>query len=433
MKDLRKSVVMVIALLYLITLTFPVISAEAYECSHGDLIIGVAEDFSIPIFDASIISDSQQYTMSSNEYSLSIINAPDVLEEGIDGSGIKVAVIDTGIVHHPDLEGMIIAEKDFTGEGTEDLNGHGTFVAGIVAKVAPGVSLMNVKALGKDATGVGSDGIAAIEWSVDNGADIIVCSFGAEGPCDGECPLCEAAGSAVNHGVVVVAAVGNDGPLRKRIDCPGNAHSVITVGASDSDDFIPLWSSRGPTRDGRTKPELVAPGVDIKSSYLDGKYAIWQGTSFAAPHVAGACALLLQAKSLSPAQVKDVLCRSAKDLGYDFCSQGAGRLDVYEAYRYIVGEVDLEQASFPTTSSSPDDDDTKALIFDIGWIISPLLDIFIRSDSLEEFSNKTVFELGQTIEDETYEKNAADKKVEFVWNDAIAALEDYQNMVWWKR
>lgn len=429
MKDFRKSLVVIISLFYLFSLIIPAIS-EANEDGNEDIIISVAEDFSIPIFNVSIISE-RECNASSNEYSLSIINVQEVWEQDINGSGTKISIIDTGISHHPDLEEMIIAEKDFTGEGTEDLNGHGTFVAGIVASIAPGAELMNIKCLGKDATGIGSDAISAIEWSIDNGADIIVCSFGAEGPCDGDCPLCEEADSAVKNGVVVVAAAGNDGPLRKRIDCPGNAHSVIAVGASDSDDFIPLWSGRGPTKDGRVKPDLVAPGINIKSTYLDGKYAYWSGTSFAAPQVAGAAALLLQAKNLAPAQIKDALLRSAKDLGYDSYSQGTGRLDVYETYRYIQGEVSLEKPSFPV--SSPPDDDAEALVFDIGHLISPLLDIFIQSDSLEdlpiEIQNNGLNCLTTKMvgADEAHEENSTNE-VKFVWNDAIGALEDYQNM-----
>ncbi|MEM2960761.1 MAG: S8 family serine peptidase, partial [Candidatus Bathyarchaeia archaeon] len=224
------------------------------------------------------------------DVSVPTINAQNVWNYGYDGSGIKVAICDTGIdKNHPDLKGKVVAEKKFLSsiwgifEGTEDNNGHGTHCAGIVAGtgaasggkykgVAPGALLINAKCLDMFGSGYLSDVIAAIEWSVNMGADVISLSIGAAGPCDGTCDLCRACDKAVEAGVVVVVAAGNSGPDSKTITCPGNARNVITVGATDdhgttstTDDTIAEWSSRGPTADGRVKPDVVAPGVNIMS------------------------------------------------------------------------------------------------------------------------------------------------------------------------
>jgi serine protease AprX len=120
------------------------------------------------------------------------------------------------------------------------------------------------------------------------------------------------------------------------------ARLVITVGASDKSDGIANFSSRGPTSDGRTKPDIVFPGVGIVAaraagtsmgSPLNDRYTSASGTSMATPHTAGAVTLLLEAyPQLTPAEVKDVLMRSAKDLGLDSNTQGSGRAQVYNAY-----------------------------------------------------------------------------------------------------
>jgi len=145
--------------------------------------------------------------------SISQIRADKVWQEGVTGKNIDVAIIDTGIHdEHPAL--TIIKEIDYTGEGTDDLHGHGTHVAGIVAStdstykgVAYDSNLFNVKVLNKDGSGYGSDVIEGIEWAVDNGAEIISMSLGAEiDPCDGTDAISKAVDKAVSKGVVAVVA-----------------------------------------------------------------------------------------------------------------------------------------------------------------------------------------------------------------------------------
>jgi len=276
--------------------------------------------------------------------SISQIQADKVWEAGITGKNIDVAILDTGIHdEHPAL--TIIKETDYTGEGTDDLHGHGTYVAGIVASkdstyrgVAYGANLFNVKVLNKDGSGYGSDVIKGIEWSVDNGAEVISMSFGAKiDKCDGTDAISQAVDKAVSKGVVVVVAAGNSGPDAGTITSPGCSKKAITIGAVDDNDNVPSWSSRGPTSDGRIKPDLVAPGVNIKSTWKDNLFKSLSGTSSSTPHVSGVAALLLETDStLAPSDIKDILKTTSLDLGLDENTQGAGRVDAYEAYIYVA-------------------------------------------------------------------------------------------------
>jgi serine protease AprX len=172
----------------------------------------------------------------------------------------------------------------------------------------------------------------------------------------GRTPVCEECERAVNAGIVVVTAAGNRGFNKLprpdagstgdyryiSITDPGNAESVITVGSTHR--YMPhnygvsYFSSRGPTGDGRTKPDLVAPGERIDSCSLDCDYETMDGTSMAAPHVSGAAALLMaRHRELigEPRRVKEILCKSATDLGREPRFQGAGMLDVLRALQSV--------------------------------------------------------------------------------------------------
>ncbi len=272
------------------------------------------------------------------------ISADKVWDAGITGKGVDVAILDTGIHdEHPALE--VLKEVDFTGEGTDDLHGHGTHVAGIIASkdltyrgVAFNANLFNVKVLNKNGIGYASDVIKGIEWAVENGAEILSMSFGAEvEPCDGTDAISRAVDNAVKKGVVAVVAAGNNGPNPGTITSPGCAKEAITVGAIDDNDKVPSWSSRGPTDDGRVKPDLVAPGVGIISTWKDNSFKSLSGTSMSTPHVSGVVALLLEVKpELKPDEIKEILKLTAVDLGYDENTQGAGKVDAYRAYLYVM-------------------------------------------------------------------------------------------------
>lgn len=282
---------------------------------------------------------------------------------GYDGSGIGVAVVDSGIAPHTALDSRVIARVNLVsweGSTSGDPYGHGTHVAGIIggntsaAKYvtpafaggsAPGVRLIDVRVLGSTGVGYTSDVIAGIEWAVANrtkyGIRVINLSLGhaVSEPAAFD-PLCQAVARAVQAGVVVVASAGNYGvtsqgaPVLGGITSPGNSPYAITVGAIDtagtvtrSDDTVAPYSSKGPTRyDMAVKPDIVAPGTRIVSleaqgSYLARNYPSWHiagsgknaylrltGTSMATAVVSGGVALLLDANPyMTPGQVKMAL------------------------------------------------------------------------------------------------------------------------------
>jgi len=287
--------------------------------------------------------------------SVPLVQAPQVWELGYTGRGVRIAILDSGVdANHPDLRGRVAAAKDFTSEGLPDLSGHGTLVAGVAAGdghasrgryrgVAPQASILSAKVLSRDGSGLTSQVMAGLEWALEEGAEVANISLGNSGPADGRDPLSRACDAAVEKGMVVCVAGGNTGPARASLGIPAAGRQVIAVGASDDEDAVPEFSARGPTSDGRPKPDLLAPGVGIVSLRaqgtsqgrpLDPFYASGTGTSLAAAHVSGAVALLLQAyPRLSPAQVREALWISAWSLGQPPETQGGGRLDALGAFK----------------------------------------------------------------------------------------------------
>jgi len=294
------------------------------------------------------------------DVSVPTIRVDNVWGLNYNGSGLRIAIIDSGINQsHPDLDDLddnpstsdpkVIAEQDFTGEGiTVDSIGHGTHCAGIAAGtgaasngvykgVAPGAWLLEARV--RNSTGDYDVNwlTDAIDWAVSNDTNIISLSMGVtyfDGEnqirTDGTDPPSPAADEAVEQGVVFVAMAGNFNATKNPenyITAPGDAFNVITVGASDddntegiNDDTVPWWSSRGPTGDNRFKPDVVAPGVNVFSpdpvgagGYYPGDYGDFSGTSAATPHVAGVAALLLQAHpGWTPGIVKSVIMGTAR-------------------------------------------------------------------------------------------------------------------------
>jgi serine protease AprX len=190
-----------------------------------------------------------------------------------------------------------------------------------------------------------SDVMAAVEWAVELGAQVINLSLGTPGSSDGNDALSRVCDKAVEEGAVVCIAAGNYGPERRTIGSPGAARRVITVGAITKANLVADFSSRGPTADERLKPEVVAPGVEIAStraksvkigSPIDEYYTVATGTSMAAPHVSGVAALLLEAKpEASPQLIKEALMHTAKDLNQDEFAQGAGCVQALKALHYV--------------------------------------------------------------------------------------------------
>ena len=294
-------------------------------------------------------------------------------QSGATGSGVDVAVIDTGMVPVPALagQGKVIHGPDFSDQSRDrdlahlDTYGHGTHVAGIIAGddpesgfqgVAPGARLVNVKAAGADgSTSLGAI-VASVGWVIahrdDNGLHVRVLnlSFGTPPSRYQGDLLAYAVEQAWKAGIVVVVSAGNEGEKHRGLTSPAYDPFILSIGADDlsgtpavADDVVPSWSSRGLGRN----PDLVAPGRSIASlrdpnSALDLAHPEARvgddllkgsGTSQAAAVVSGAVALLLERRpDLTPDQVKAIVKSSADPLsGPGPDAQGAGRLNIMRA------------------------------------------------------------------------------------------------------
>ncbi|MFY9498821.1 MAG: S8 family peptidase, partial [Tepidanaerobacteraceae bacterium] len=252
------------------------------------------------------------------------------------GEGIKVGIIDTGIdLTHPDLKGNIKETYSVVdGISADDDNGHGTHVAGIIAAldndigvvgVAPKAEIYSVKAFDKMGRGSVSDIIDALQWCVENKVHVINMSFGIG---TNSRALKRAIGAAHRHKIIMVAAAGNSG-ARDSVLYPAKYPEVIAVAASDSKDQAADFSSRGP------EVNIIAPGVDVSSTYINEEYKNLSGTSMACPHVVGACALLMSISGTKAESVKKAILSTAKDIGLPEETQGVGLVNVSAAVSNI--------------------------------------------------------------------------------------------------
>jgi subtilisin family serine protease len=287
------------------------------------------------------------------------IGAPEAWKSGLTGKNTEVAVLDTGIdTTHPDLDDAVVAAKDFTEStsGTTDKFGHGTHVASIVTGdnavykgVAPDTKLLNGKVLDDEGGGYDSGIIAGMEWAAQSGAEVVNMSLGSDWPSDGTDIVSQAVNRLTDEtGALFVVAAGNSGGMPGG---PGAADSALTVGAVDHDENLADFSSRGPRwLDDAIKPDITAPGVDIvaakaKDSYLAGEapnigedHLQLSGTSMAAPHTAGAAAILAQQHpDWKAGDLKAALMGTAKpNPQLTVFEQGAGRVDVAAVVKSTV-------------------------------------------------------------------------------------------------
>ena len=217
----------------------------------------------------------------------------------IDGRGVRVAVLDSGVdYNHPDLVHAYRGGYDFVNNDNDpwDDHSHGTHVAGTIAAGingfaaaggAPGVDLYALKVLNSSGSGSYSAIISAIDWSINNNMQVLNLSLGSS--TDPGTTVRQAFDRASAAGLVVVASAGNAGSGSDTVGYPAKYESVIAVASTTSTDARSSFSSTGPA------VELAAPGSSIYSTVPGGGYATYNGTSMAAPHIAGVAALLLEA------------------------------------------------------------------------------------------------------------------------------------------
>ncbi|ADL13482.1 S8 family peptidase [Acetohalobium arabaticum] len=261
------------------------------------------------------------------------INASDAWSE----LKAKVGIIDTGIdLNHFDLSPINSGYNPInSAQQPEDQNGHGTHVAGTIAArkngrgivgVAPAIKLYPVKAFDKDGSAKMSSLIEALQWSIDNDLQVLNMSFGVD---KGNDTLQEAIVKTYEAGITMVAAAGNDGATT--VDFPARYPEVIAVGAVNEDKKLADFSNYGSNLD------VLAPGVDVQSTWKNGQFNKLDGTSMAAPHVTGITALILgKFDNLTPAKIKEAIKEGAVLLdSIDSAKQGSGLVNAAETIEIL--------------------------------------------------------------------------------------------------
>lgn len=288
-------------------------------------------------------------------------------DESFAGTGVTVAVIDTGVdLDHTDLDANVVTGTDIYNNDSDpnDDNGHGTHVAGIIAAeknndagivgVAPSAKIMPIKVLGNDGAGDYTDIVGGIDYAVDHGANIINLSLGAMNTGAVLKDMQDSIDAAETAGVIVVAAAGNNASAVPFV--PAMFENVISVGAiqetvtaanpdTNYNTRLSYFSNFG-------KINLVAPGSGIESTWIDNQTATSDGTSMAAPFVAGVAALVKGKNTqLTPAKIRHILETTAADLG------ATGKDEFFGS-----GLVDADAALDKTGNST-----TKTMIVDGNW------------------------------------------------------------------
>jgi subtilisin family serine protease len=374
-------------------------------------------------------------------YNVLKVNAPDVWALGFTGQGIVVSVIDSGVnYNHVDLADHMWEDDDYPNHGWDfynndndpmDGHGHGTHCAGTVAGdgtagsqtgMAPDASIMACKVLADGGDGAESGVWAAIEFTVDNGGDIISMSLGWQHSWNPDRESWRTTmDNALAAGVIASVAAGNEGgsitnpdDVRTPGDCPppwlhpeqtlqGGISAVVCIGATNSSDGIASFSSRGPSswenvspyfdypfnpEMGLLRPDVSAPGVDVKScdAFNTNGYSYKSGTSMATPGVAGVMALILSKNpNLSPEDMTSILETTAVDLGATGKDNvfGSGRVDALEA-------VTTANAPGPVYYSHTISDDNENGEIESGESVALTLELFNGSDDSYTDVNVTV-------------------------------------------
>lgn len=322
----------------------------------------------------------------SSEMPYRQLNVRPLTDAGVTGVGVRIAILDAGFntLHPAFADVTVAAQRDFVfgdsivRDEANDAPGaqfHGTAVWSLFAGLVPGRLVGMARGAAyllaksediRSETRIEEDHyVAALEWADSIGVDIVSSSLGylvfdngfgyLPSQMNGDVAVTSvAADSATARGILIVTAAGNEGPGFRTLVTPGDADSVITVGAEDSLGAITGFSSRGPTADGRLKPDLTAPGLDI-CTVAGGSLGRLAGTSFATPLLAASAALVKQLHpTIGPIALRAALLASATNRAAPDSIRGWGRPDVSAAAVFIDGITPLAPLPPALVSVTPD-------------------------------------------------------------------------------
>uniref|UniRef100_A0AC35G609 Peptidase S8/S53 domain-containing protein n=1 Tax=Panagrolaimus sp. PS1159 TaxID=55785 RepID=A0AC35G609_9BILA len=282
-----------------------------------------------------------------------LIRADRLWMKGFMGEGIDIAVFDTGITRRRTFFKNVKSIYDFTNEGNSaDLIGHGTFVAGLIASsrrrcsgIAPKSNLHIYKVFTNQQLSTTSWFLDAFNMALQSKIHIINLSIG--GPDFTDEPFMSKVHEITSNGIIIISAIGNDGPVFGTLNNPADQGDVIGVGGINLEEKIAKFSSRGmttwelPEGYGRIKPDIVTYGSQIFGPSLYGGCRSLSGTSVAAPVITGAVAILLSSipeeRRRNPAMIKQILAEGAKKLetNASMFEQGSGKLDLPASFYYL--------------------------------------------------------------------------------------------------
>lgn len=326
------------------------------------------DPFKLPPFKVEAVVTAASEQM---DWGMTLFGIPKAWKAAGQGEGIKGVVLDTGQPIHADLEGAIFASEDFVGSGKQDRNGHSTHCCGIIGArqnkqgtvgVIPKCALATGKVLDDDGSGDIPGIVDGIYWAMSLKPDFISMSLGSS---QDDPRMRKALEEANEAGIPIICASGNEGPGEGTMGYPGQYPFVVGVGAVDQNGKLAKFSSKGPGMD------ICGPGVNILSTYLNGRYAKLSGTSMATPFVAGVIGLntaYRNKNSLPPITNHDELLQllyaSATDAGPPGFDTGFGY--------GLVNPADLLKP--PPTPPGPPTEGTW-----IQWSAGPLLSPIIKA------------------------------------------------------